>query len=103
MTTEKMEIWKEVFADEEFSKKLLALDASDALAILQEKGYSLTAADMDEMATAINTYKEKITENGELSEEDLQKIAGGGFWDHVGSFVAGVVGGLIYYTVNVPW
>ena len=63
---------KELFADKEFVKSLLALETPEQVqAAAKAKGLDLT---LDE----ISAIKGSLTKtNGELSEADLEKVAGG--------------------------
>ena len=85
-----MEKMKEVFSNEEFVKSLFAMEnAAEVQAALKEKGVEMT----EEGATALCGFFAKVksgeisraqleqwavqAESGELSEEMLEKVAGG--------------------------
>ena len=85
-----MEMMKAAFADEAFAKGLMELKtAAEVRAALKEKGVELT----DEESVSVFEFFAKVKsgeiapkqgENGELSEEALEQVAGGGwgsFWD----------------------
>ena len=67
---------KELFADEEFVKSLLALETPEQVqAAAKAKGLDLT---LDEISAIKSAIKGSLTNtNGELNEADLEKVAGG--------------------------
>ena len=103
LTEAKKKIWQDIFENKKLAEKILVLDPKEAVAVLKENGFELSEEDMNEAAVEINKVKQYINENGELSEKDLLDVAGGGIGSHIGSFFAGVLGGLLYYTSQVPW
>lgn len=88
------EKWNEVFANEELTKKIVVLSPEDAQKVLAENGYEFSMDEMMEAAKAINEVlaKVKAGETGELSEDDLDDVTGGG---HGGMLLAGIAVGLI--------
>ena len=92
MTIEMKEKWESVFADTEYATKLLNMSPEDALKDLQSKGYDFTSEDMAEMGAEIQKMIGCIGENGEINEEMLAEITGGG---HVGSFFGGIGLGIV--------
>ena len=101
MNVEKM---KEVFADEAFVKSLFELDsAAEVQAALKEKGAELTEEEILAICEFFAKVKggeiapgklSKQSENGELSEEMLEQVAGGGFWGSVWDFLTEWLGHL---------
>ena len=85
-----MEKLKEVLADESFAKSLFELgSAAEVQTALQAKGVELT----EEQTLAICEFGGKL-KDGELSEETLEKVAGGGFWESIGDFLCEWLGHL---------
>ncbi len=65
----------EAFADEEFVTVLFALDtAEEAQAMLKDKGIEMT---LDEVKRLPDAMAMARTGEGELSEDDLEDVAGG--------------------------
>ena len=65
----------EAFADEEFVTALFALDtAEEAQAMLKDKGIEMT---LDEVKRLPDAMAMARTGEGELSEDDLEDVAGG--------------------------
>ena len=99
-----MEKMKEVFSDEAFVKSLFELDsAAEVQAALKEKGAELTEEEILAICEFFAKVKSgeiapgklsKQSENGELSEETLEQIAGGGFWSSVWDFLTEWLGHL---------
>ena len=74
--TKKMEKIKEVFADEQFVNELMEMDSvQEVQAALHEKGLDLSEQELN----ATRETLIKMAENGdtELSDEELEKVAGG--------------------------
>ena len=68
----------EAFADEEFVTALFALDtAEEAQAMLKDKGIEMT---LDEVKRLPDAMAMARTGEGELSEDDLEDVAGGSIW-----------------------
>ena len=99
-----MEKIKKIFADEVFVKGLFELEtAAEMQAALKEKGAELTEEENHAICEFFAKVKggeiapgklRKQSENGELSEETLEQIAGGGFWGSVGDFLTEWLGHL---------
>lgn len=97
----KVEEFKKLFARKDFQEKLNAAKTSDeVLAVFEEFGVKYT----DEQKDQIRKYAEtemKAFEDKELSDEELQKISGGGFFDWfsksgpIGA-ICGAAGGAVY-------
>ena len=95
---------KEVFSDEAFVKGLFELEtAAEVQAALKEKGAELTEEEILAICEFFAKVKSgeiapgklsKQSENGELSEETLEQIAGGGFWGSVWDFLTEWLGHL---------
>jgi len=66
---------KEVFSDEVFVGELFAMESpEDAQAALRAKGVELSLEELKEINEIFST---KLSENGELSLDDLDSVAGG--------------------------
>jgi len=67
---------KEVFSDPAFVGELFAMESpEDAQAALRAKGVELSLEELKEVNEILST---KLSENGELSLDDLDSVAGGG-------------------------
>lgn len=80
---------KEVFSDREFVESLLELEtAEEVQAALKEKNLDLSVEDIENIQKALITQ-----ESSELSEEEMENVAGGFAITAVAvSAIAGVVG-----------
>lgn len=68
----------------EFAEKTTAAGSADEmLAILAEFGIQLTEADLKDLLIGNAAF----SEDGELSEDTLDNINSGGFWDWLSKFV----------------
>lgn len=85
------EKWNEVFRNEELAKKVVALSPEEAQKILSENGFDFTLDEILEAGKEINELLAKY-KNGEISEEDLAEVSGGG---HGGYFLVGIVAGVV--------
>lgn len=91
---DKMKI-EEIFSDKEFVKELVALKDNAAVqAALKAKGLDLT----EEKIAAIRESMAKKT--GELSDEQLEQISGGGFIQEVKEQLEQIPGGGIIQDVK---
>ena len=72
---------KEIFSDEEFVVELLGLEnPEDAQALLKTKGIDLELDQVRKMGEIINKQLNAVAiEEGEISEEELEDVAGGWF------------------------
>lgn len=68
---------QEVFSDKAYVESIAKLSAEDAAKSLQEKGVDVTAEDLIKVRDFIEAHKEEL-QSGELSEETLAQVAGGG-------------------------
>ena len=92
---DKMKI-EEIFSDKEFVKKLVALKDNAAVqAALKAKGLDLT----EEKIAAIRELMAK-KKSGELSDEQLVQISGGGFIQEVKEQLEQISGGGIIQDVK---
>lgn len=91
----KLEKIKELFENEDFVKTFASCTSiADAAALFAENGLELTEAEVEGLVNQIRIIIEKLVENGgELSEEDLEQIAGGINWSVLGIFGGNVAGG----------
>lgn len=82
--------WQEALADIEFAKEIFQMEKAAAKSALAAKGYEFTDEEMDEFIAAIKNYIAGVNMD-ELSEGDLESVAGGG---HIGSFLGGIATGI---------
>ena len=69
-----MDKWLNVFSDEAYMEKLFGLEeVADVQALLKEKGLDLTEKEVQELKNKLQEQFEK----GELSDDDMEKAAGG--------------------------
>ncbi len=69
---------KAIFADKEFAKKLLGLAAPEDVRIaLKEKGIDATLEEIKQLGAQLSAYLEQRDGNGELSDDQLEEVAGG--------------------------
>ena len=92
MTIETAKKFEAAFADKEYVAELLKLDPKEAQASLAAKGYDFAEEDIAEMGEALKAAMEQAGK-GELSEGDLEAVAGGK--GHASSYVAGVAVGVV--------
>ena len=98
---------KEVFADEEFVKELFSKETpEEAKALLEEKGIDISIEELVKLKDII-IAKLQAVENGEsaeLTEADLENIAGGTFGISVVIAIVGILvlcsGVTIVKTIN---
>ena len=88
---EKLEKLGTLLQNEDFCQQLFACaDNQAAVKLFGDNGLVLTEEEVDVLFLQIRTLVKKLLDNnGELSEEDLEQIAGGGW---LGAFL-GVIGG----------
>ena len=80
--SEKEKKLAEIFSDEEFTRALLSMETPEEVqTALKEKGLELTIDEIKEIAKAINASQE-----GELTEGNLEDVAGGSIWINPGLF-----------------
>ncbi len=85
-----------LLGDKDFLAKVLPMTPEDALKAFNEKGSDITLDELNEIGDAI---KKVQANGGELSAEDLDKVAGG---SKFGEFVTGfVIGAGAYYACAV--
>lgn len=83
-----MENMKAAFADEAFVKDLFKLEtAEEVQAALKEKSVELTE---EELLTICSFFTK--AKGGELSDEMLEQVAGGGFWSSLWEFLCSTLG-----------
>ncbi len=86
MTTEQLEKLKEYLSDENKAKELLALETAEELrSKCAENGIDISIADIEKIK-ALAAKRE----DGELSEEDLENVAGG-IAEEILELITGVV------------
>ncbi len=87
---------KEVFSDEQFVKSLLELETPEEVQkVLAEKEIDVTEEEIVKAREILIRYN-----NGELSEEELENVAGGGLLSILGGVVAGLIANVVYSHVT---
>ena len=89
-----VEKFLDLLHDEAFRADFMNCASAEAVKeLLDRNGIPFTMEDIDAMLIAIGTTLQKLDENnGELSEEDLEQIAGGWTW---GGFLNGLIMGVV--------
>ena len=103
MTKEKAIAIKPLLENEEFCKKILTAESDAAVCgIFRENGVEMTEEDVQEVATAIENAND--AEGNELSEQDLENVAGGEILTMAIIYVCGViiVCALAWVSLNHP-
>ena len=79
----KLEKLDELLKNEDFVKELAPTTSiAEAQAVFSAHGLELTADEVKAISQQCAGCIKKLEENdGELSEDDLEQIAGGGFWE----------------------
>jgi hypothetical protein len=93
-----VEKYLELMNQESFAKEFANCASEEAVKELFDRnGIDFTAEEIDAILIGIGTMMQKLEENdGELSEEDLEMVAGGWSWKNfLTGVVAGLVGGII--------
>ena len=86
----RLEKLKEIFSDEQNQEKIKAMNtADDIIAFYEENGFSYGEDDKQKIREVFDELKAKASD-GEISEEDLENVAGG--WN-LENFFAGASGG----------
>lgn len=80
----------ELFQDKAFVEKLLSLENdTDVQALMKENGVELSLQEINSIKKAVES---RIGNDEELSEDDLENVAGG---VDIGNIITGVVDGLV--------
>jgi hypothetical protein len=92
---EKLEGVAVLFRSEEFCKQFLACpDKQTAVQLFADNGFSMTEEEVEVMFLLVNTFSQKLLDNnGELSEEDLEMVAGGSIGKSIFGFLIGGIPG----------
>ena len=97
--SERLERLGELLKDEEFCKQFLTSESkASAAKLFADRGFDITDEELTALATRTRDLVCQLIENGgELSEEDLEQVAGGVTWDDVTkmSLTVSGVGGLL--------
>ena len=91
-----MNIWDEIFENEELVKKIVTLQPEEAQKVLAENGYEFSVEEVVEKGNELNEFIKKIN-SGEITEDALDNVSGGCKW----CFAAGVAVGVAAYLL--PW
>ena len=100
---EKLEGVAVLFRSEEFCKQFLACpDKQTAVQLFADNGFSMTEEEVELMFLLINTFTQKLLDNdGQLSEEDLEMVAGGGIGKILfGCVTGGITGAMLGLAVG---
>ena len=84
-------LFKEIAEDEEFGKEILQQEeAEKIMEIAEKKGIKLTEENISEVSAILNDYENEYQEI-EISDDNLEAVAGGrGFFKSVKSFARDV-------------
>ena len=78
------DIINEILANEEYVRNLVALgNLEDAVKQLNADGYEVTAEDVEQFLK-----QTRVPSDGELSDDDLENVAGGFIIDGIASYVS---------------
>ena len=94
---------KEIFSDEAFVIELLSLEKpEDAQALLKTKGIELDLDQICKMGEMLNKKLNAMAaEEGEISEDDLEDVAGG--WFAIVMPIITTIATCIYKSVTCRW
>lgn len=85
------ELLKEVLSDADFAKSLIEMDTPEAVqSALKEKGIDLSLEDITAIQNILTNQSE-----GELSEDDLENVAGGSLTIMGAIAIAGIIGAAV--------
>ena len=85
---------KELLANEEVAKEFFSKESpEEAQAFLKEKGVEVSLDEMKELGAALEK-----TQDGELGDEDLENVAGGGVIQDFGDMIH-----ILDKLVQKPW
>ena len=95
---------KEVFSDEEFVKELFSKETpEEAKALLEEKDIDFSVEDLIKLREIIIAKMEQqsISEEGEISGEDLEDVSGG--WFAIVMPIITTIATCIYKSIKCRW
>ncbi len=72
--------WLKVLENEELMMKVVPMLPEEAQKVLAENGYDFTLDEILEMGKELYKIRNSTNSNGELSEDDLENVAGGFAW-----------------------
>ena len=73
------EKWIPVFENEELAMKVIPLQPEEAQKVLAENGYEFTLDEIIAAGEELYQMRERMNTSGELTEDDLSDVAGGGW------------------------
>ena len=95
--SERLEHLGELLKDEEFCNQFVTSESKEAAAkMFTDRGFDITDEELTALATRTRELVNHLIENdGELSEEELERVAGGGVGDTftVAEMIAGALAG----------
>ena len=71
--------WIPVFENEELIMKVVPMQPEEAQKVLAENGFEFTIDEILEAGKELYALRESLNNGGELSEDDLEAVAGGGW------------------------
>ena len=95
---------KEVFSDEEFVKEIFSKETpEEAKALLEEKDIDFSVEDLIKLREIIIAKMEQqsSSEEGEISEEDLEDVSGG--WFAIVMPIITTIATCIYKSIKCRW
>lgn len=69
--------WQPVFDNEDLAMKIIPMEPEEAQKVLAENGFDFTLEEILEAGTELYKMRESMNNGGELSEDDLDDVAGG--------------------------
>ena len=88
---------EEMKKDEQFAKELLTMSPEDASKKLNDIGLDFSKEELLKIASDLEKMKEVADKEGEISEEDIEKVVGGGTYS-AGTY--GFMTGLYGFTIG---
>ena len=73
------EKWIPVFENEELAMKVIPLQPEEAQKVLAENGYEFTLDEILAAGKELYQMRERMSTDGELTEDELSDVAGGGW------------------------
>ena len=77
------EKWAPVFENEELAAKVIPMQPEEAQKVLAENGFNFTMDEILEAGNELYAMRERLNNDGELNEDDLEDVAGGVNWGTV--------------------
>lgn len=84
--------WEPVFENEELAMKIAPMQPEEVQKTLAENGFDFTLEEILETGTELYKLRESMDKSGELSEDDLDDVAGGLVWGPIIKTLATILG-----------